>query len=205
VLKIKCYLLLPAALLAVLLSSCAHTKIIATWKDPQYQGHPQKILVHVMAQSPTVRIMAENQLAEQFEKHGMAALVSHNFLPDDLVIHREAIKKLVQEKGIDTIFIAGPTNRKDLQTLRPGEVSYAVAVYGETDEGFSMAAAGFVYTPGTYAEQNVTAEMVLYDVGEKKRIWSALSKTYVWNTRAEEVKPVVQKIIKMLVDEKIIP
>ena|SRR5208283_5558437 len=204
-LKTKCHLLLPAALLAVILSSCAHTKIVSTWKDPLYQGHPQKILVNIMAMSPTVKIMLENQLVEQFEKHGVAALASYNFLPDDMVIHREAIKKLVQEKGIDTIFIAGPTNRKDLQTLRPGEMSYAVAVYSDTDSGFTMAAAGFVYKPGTYAEEDVTAEMVLYDVGAKKRIWAALSKTYVWNTREEEVKPAVQKIIKILVDEKIIP
>ena len=203
--KSNYYLFLPAVVLAFLFSSCAHTKFVSTWKDPEYHGYPKKVLVHGMAISPTVRIMFENQLVEQFEKHGVVALASHNYLPDDLVVNREAMLKLVKEKGIDTLFIAGPTNRKDLETLRPGEMSYAAAVYTNPDEGVLVAVSGFVYTPATYAEEDVTAEMVLYDVSARKRIWSALTKTYVWNTREEEIKPAVQHLVKILVAEKVIP
>jgi hypothetical protein len=204
-LKTKYHLLLPTVALAVALSSCAHTKIVSTWKDPEYQGHPRKILVHGMARSPNIQIMFENQLVEQLEEHGVVALASYQFMPDSLVIDKEAMKKVVKEKGIDTIFIAGPKSRKELQTLRPGEMSYSTAVYADPDDGFFAAVSGVTYKPGTYAEEDVVAEMVLYDVSTKKRIWWAIADTYVENTRAEEVHPAVNRIMKILLDDKIIP
>ena len=204
-LKSKYYLLLPVVALTVALSSCAHTKIVSTWKDPEYQGHPKKILVHGMARSPNIQIMFENQLVEQLEEHGMVALASYRFMPDSLVIDKEAMKKVVKENGIDTIFIAGPKSRKELQTLRPGEMSYSTAVYADPDDGFFAAVSGVTYKPGTYAEEDVLAEMVLYDVSTRKRIWWAISDTYVENTRAEEVNPAVNRIMKILLDDKIIP
>jgi hypothetical protein len=204
-LKNKYYLLLPALALAVALSSCAHTKIISTWKDPGYQGHPKKILVYGMARSPDVRAIFENQLVEQFRERGLYSLASHQFIPDELVIDKEALKKVVKENEIDTIFIAHPSNRKDLQTLRPGEVSYSTAVYANSDDDFFMAVSGASYKPGTYSEEEVTMEMIIFDVITKKRVWSALSETYVGNTRDEEIAPAVKLIMKALVDSKIIP
>lgn len=204
-LKTKYHLLLSTIALAVVLSSCAHTKIISTWKDPEYQRHPKKILVYGMAQSPNIMIMFENQFVEQLEKHGMVALASYQFMPDALVIDKEALKKLVKEQGIDTIFIAGPKSRKELQTLRPGEMSYSTAVYADPDDGFFAAVSGVSYKPGTYAEEDVLVEMALYDVSTRKRIWSAISDTYIGNTRAEEVGPAVDRIMKLLLDDKIIP
>jgi hypothetical protein len=58
---------------------------------------------------------------------------------------------------------------------------------------------------GTYAGEEVFMEMALYDVGSNKRIWSALSRTYVWDSGVDEIKPLTGKIVEMLADEKIIP
>jgi hypothetical protein len=77
----------------------------------------------------------------------------NGLLPDDLVIDKVAMKKLVQEKGIDTLFVAGPKSRKNLQTLRPGQVSYSAVVYADPDDGFFAVVSGFTYKPGTYAER----------------------------------------------------
>jgi hypothetical protein len=199
------HLLLPAVALAVALSSCAHTTIISTWKDPEHQGYPKKVLVYDMAISPDVKIISENLFVEQFKKHGVSALASHKFLPDDMVVDKEALKKIVKEQEIDAVFIGGPRSRKDLQTLRPGSVSYQSAVYADPEDGFYAAVSGFAYTPGTYAEEEVAWELVLYDVSTKKRIWSVAAETYVENTRVEEVRPGVARIIKLLVADKMIP
>jgi hypothetical protein len=205
VLKTAYHMLLPAIALAVALSSCAHTKIISVWKDPAYKGRPKKILVYAMARSPDVQAIFENQLVMKFEEHGLVALPSHRFLADSLIIDKDALKKLVKENDVDTIFIAGPRSRKELQTLRPGQVSYEAAVYANPDDDFFAAVSGFAYKPGTYAESEVTAALVLYDVSERKLIWSATSETYVWNTAEEEIKPAVDRIVQLLVADKIIP
>ena len=204
-LKSTYHLLLTAIVLVFALSACAHTKIISTWRDSGYQGHPKKILVYVMARSPDVKAIVENQLVAKFEEHGLIAIASHRFLADSLVIDKDAMKKLVTENGVDTIFIAAPKNQNDLQTLRPGQMTYEAAVYVNTDDDFFAAVSGVTYQPGTYAEEEDTAEMVIYDVSARKRVWSALSKTYVWNTKVEEIKPAVDRVVELLVADKIIP
>lgn len=200
---------LPAAvMLAVILSSCAHTKFLNTWRDPAYAGHPKKVLVHSVGRDPTVKTMFENHLVEQLKEHGVAAVAGHKFLPDTLVVDREAIRQLVKEKGMDAVFIAGPTNRKDLESLRPGELSYAATVYEgqvENYDSFSAFVNGSVYSAGTYAGEEVFVEMVLYDARSNRRIWSALSRTRIWDTEVDEIKPAVSRVVEMLVDEKIIP
>jgi hypothetical protein len=196
---------MPAVALAIALSSCAHTKIINAWKDPEYQGHPKKVLVHGMARNPDVIAVFENLLVDEFKKRGITALAGYRFLSDDVVVDKEAIKKLVKEQGIDTLFVAGPRNIKELQTLRPGSVSYSAGVYADPDGDFIMAAAGFSYKPGTYAEEEGTWEAVLYDVGARKRVWSVQVETYVSDTRMEEVRPAVEKVMARLLADKMIP
>lgn len=53
--------------------------------------------------------------------------------------------------------------------------------------------------------EDVLVEMVLYDVRSNKRIWSALSRTYIRDTGVEVIKPAASRIVEMLAAEKIIP
>ncbi len=189
----------------VALSSCAHTKIMSTWKDPGYEGPPKRVLVHMIARNPTAKAMLENQFVEQFEKRGMVAFASYNFLADQLFLDKEAIKKLVMEKQIDTLLVGVPTNRKDLESLRPGQMSYGTAVYENPDDGFYAAVSAYTYQPGTYAQEEVASEIVVFDVKTRRRVWTALAKTYISNTKAEEVAPAVKQIMNLLVRDRIVP
>lgn len=199
---------LTSVLLVVAASACAKTKFMNDWRDPAYTGRPKKILVHSVGKDPTVKTMFENRLVEQFEAHGVDALAGYEFLPDTLVVNSEAIRRLVREKGMDAVFIAGPTNRKDLESLRPGETSYASGLYEgqvENYDRFSAYVTGAVSSAGSYEGEEVFVEMVLYDVGSNKRIWSALSRSRIWDSAVDEIDPAVSRIVEMLVAEKIIP
>jgi hypothetical protein len=198
-------LFLSVIALVIVLSSCAHTKIISSWKDPEYQGQPKKVLVHGIAYNPDIKVVFENKIVDQFNKHGVAALASHGLLPDSLQLDREAVKKIVIENEIDTIFVAHPISREELQTLRPGSVSYSASVYVDPNSNFSMVAAGPTYKPGTYAETEGTYELVIFDVKTRKRVWTAVVKTYVSNTRMEEMNPAIEKIMERLLADKMIP
>ncbi len=192
-------------LFLLLQSACAHTKILSTWQEPGYHTDPGKVLVHAMARDPDVIAIFENEMVERFKKRGIDAIAGHRFLTDDIAVERGAITKVVKEQGIDTLFLAGPKSRKALESLRPGELSYGAAGYVSPDDNVGVFVSGLFYQPGTYAEDEVTWDMVIYDVREKKLVWSAVVKTYIWTNRVEEIRPALDKIMKRLLADKVLP
>jgi len=196
---------LTTAVLALALSSCASTKIVKSWRDPEYHAHPKKILVLVLSRSPTVKILLENQFVEQLERRGLVAVASHGLLTDDIVFDREALLVLVRDQDVDTVLITRPIGLRVEEAFRPGEVAYATgAFYSNMYDDYEMIS-GYVYAPGTYEEDVVSMETNIYDVRTHKRIWSALSRTFIWNTPEEVIKPEVSRLMEKLTADKIIP
>jgi hypothetical protein len=191
------------ALLAAL-SACAHTKVLNTWRDPEHEGTPKKVLVHAMAMSPTVKIMFENSLVARLKERGVDALASNGVLPDSMVFDRAAVTQVVRENGIDAVFVTHAVDRKVVETFKPGHFSYA-AVATFNDDGSFVFVAGPTYTPGTDDKDEATVEHILFDVPAKKRVWVLQTKTYVWNTRTDEVKPAVDLVVEHLRADKMIP
>ena len=86
--------------------------------------------------------------------------------------------------------------------------SYAGGLYeaqAENYDSFTAFVNGAVSSAGSYAGEDITLEMVLYDVRSNKRIWSALSRWYVWDSAVDDIQPAVNEIIEKLSAEKIIP
>jgi hypothetical protein len=203
--RTRCRALLPVVALLAALSACAHTKVVNTWRDPEHQGTPKKVLVHAMAMSPTVKIMFENMLVARLKERGVDALASNGVLPDSMVLDKAAMRKVVQENGVDTILVTHAIERKDIETLQSAHVSYAATVYFDPSGDFVMAAFGPTVVPETSSSVEATVEHVLFDVVAKKRVWVLQTKTYVWNTRTDEVKPAVDLVVEHLRADKMIP
>lgn len=209
------HLLLVTVVLALALSACQFIKYEEIMRDPAYAGLPKKILVHAVGRNPVVSSeyptgagIFEEQLVEQLEERGVVALSSYKILSDPQAASAVEIRQLIEEKGFDTVFIAGPTTRKSLDILRPGEISYAAAQLEgrmEDYDRFSSFVKGSLYSTGTYAGKKVLMELVVYDVTRGRRIWSALSSTYLWDIPSDAVKPMVSDIVHKLSRERIIP
>ena len=75
----------------------------------------------------------------------------------------------------------------------------------EDYDRFDSFVKGSLNSTGTYAGKKVLMELVVYDVKLNRRIWSALTSTYIWDTPADAVKPMVSDIVQKLSREKIIP
>jgi hypothetical protein len=68
-----------------------------------------------------------------------------------------------------------------------------------------MAAVGPTVVPETSSSVEATVEHVLFDVVAKRRVWVLQTKTYVWNTRTDEVKPAVDLVVEHLRADNMIP
>jgi hypothetical protein len=204
-LRMKCRAFLPPVVLVLALSACAHTKIINTWRDPEHERYPKKVLVHAMAMSPTVKDLFENMLVNRLKDRGVDAVASHGILPDSMELDKAAMKKVVGENGIDTILVGHLLDKKVVETLKPGHVTYGATVYFDPDGSFVMAAVGPAYVPGVDDDEQAIAEFVMFDVVARKRVWVVQTKTFVSNTRTEEVKPMVDLIMERLQADKMVP
>lgn len=198
-------LVLPLAVLALALSACAHTKVTNVWRDPGHQGYPKRVLVHAMAMSPTVKIVFENLLVERLKSAGVDALPSHKHLPDSMVLDKEAMKRLVREQGIDAIFVAHPTDRRETESFGSLRWQETATVYFDPDGGFVMAAFGTTLAPEIITSEEATIEFVLFDVAARKRVWVLLAKTFVLDTRTGEVEPAVDLVVERLRADRMIP
>lgn len=196
-------LLIPVLVAA--LSACAHTKVVNTWRDPEHKRLPKKVLVHAMAMSPTVKDLFENMLVNRLKERGVDAVASHGILPDSMELDKAAMKKVVAENGIDTIFVGHAIDKKVIETFKPGHVTYGATVYFDPDGAFVMAAVGPTYAPGVDDGEQGTVEFVMFDVAAKKRVWVVQTKTFVSNTRTEEIKPMVNLVMERLQADKMIP
>lgn len=203
--KTRCRVLLPVVALLAALSACAHTKVLNSWREPEHQGAPKKVLVHAMAMDPTVKTMFENMLVARLKERGVEALASSRVLPDSMELDKAAMRKLVQEKGIDTILVGHPIDQKVIESFKPGHVSYSATVYFDPDGSFVMAAVGPTYVPGIDEKLQGTAEFVMFDVPTKRRVWVIQTKTFVGDTRAGEVEPMVDLVMERLRADKMIP
>ena len=179
--------------------------MLETWKDPEYSRSPKKVLVYILSLSADVRTLTENVFIERLKEHGISGVAAHNRLAPDLVIDKEAVKKIVQEEQVDMIFIGKPGSRKDRVSLRPNIATYQEAVVYDPDDEFYTAVAGDIYMPGTYSVEDVSWQLVVYDVTVRKRVWTAQFESFIRDNRTPLVKPAVDRIMKMIVADKIIP
>lgn len=216
-LKIAHHLLLAVLVPAVMLSSCEFMKYRDVTRDPAYTGQPKRILIHVIdrkpiigSRYPSIAGLLEEQLVERLEERGIAALAAYHFLPDphDFREAGKELRRLVEQKRFDALFIAGPTNRKSLEALQPGEISYPAGLYEgriEDYDRFSAFIMSSMNSGGVYAGKKVLMEMALYDVRTNKRIWAALTRTYIWDTPDDAVRTMAAGIVEKLSTENIIP
>ncbi len=99
-------LLLPVLLL--LLSSCATTKMKASWGKPGYSGKPlQRILVLGLMNNGLDRQIYEDYFSDELLLDGVEVMVSHTFMPQfEDMQDKEKVRAIVAESGADAVLLA---------------------------------------------------------------------------------------------------
>ena len=88
--------------------ACAPTKFSAIWKDPTYQGHPQRVLVISTFPYPGTRKLFEDEFVRALKNQRVDAVVSYNTMSDPVVVDKEALDTQAKETGADTVLINSP-------------------------------------------------------------------------------------------------
>ena len=183
------------------LISCATTTLTSVWKDKNYHGKPNNIIIIMVSKSQITRELVEGEFVAGLEARGNNAVASYKFIQLDRLTDRSFIESKIQGTGADAVLISRLVDRKTIETYDPG------VIYGLPDFYYDWW--GYyeyvVVTPGYTDETQVLfVETNLYDIKTEKLIWSARSETEVTEGDQQLIKTFVKVMIEKLASEGIV-
>jgi hypothetical protein len=200
-LKIFVLLLMSTAFLLSCATSPSRSRTVMTdtWKDKEYQGKPQKIMLIMAAKSSDTRNLFENRFAGELQGRGNDAFQSYTVVPFEQLRDKEVVKAKIRSSGADTVLISRLVDTKTIESYRPGQITVIPFVVPDYYYGwwgyYNVVFADYGYTGDVtvaYIETN------LYDVKTEKLIWSGHSKTEKTYGEQELITAFIQRIIKKL-------
>lgn len=164
---------------SILFTACTATKFTSVWKNETYQGHPAKIMVIAVSNTPAIRRLLEDEFVKELKDYETDAIVSYTALPDQSVANKGAINTKAKEVGVDTVLITKVVGRKT----------------GTKDSLWA-----------TYPNEYIDTETNIYDVKSGKLIWTASSETWIRDTASEEsqIRAFVKVIVKRLSEQELV-
>jgi hypothetical protein len=185
--------------MALLLPSCATTKLTSLWRDEAYQNHPQKILVIGMLKTPANRRIFEDEMVKQLKARGTDALAGYSVLPEQAEANKETITTKMNERGTDVVLIARLMDKKTVTTYIPGDARSGYPGYGGGWHGY------YAYSPGyVVQDEYALVQTNLYDLKTDKLIWTAASKTWITDNDEILIQSFIKVIIERLVSDKML-
>ncbi len=198
----------------LLLSSCASTSFVDSWKNPEITSfEPKKMLVIGMTDNLTARKIFEEKLKNAFVLRNINAVESTNVLDNSFTTYKkseeeidEMMKKIAKE-GFDTVVITsvkGVDERVNYQTEYYPNIGYRWSRFGRYYYWYQ----DIYYAPQYYNSYKVyNVETIIYNINEddtKSLVWVGALNLVDPQTISYSVNDYVDKIIKQLEREKLI-
>lgn len=193
--------------LAATLAGCASTtKMISTWKAPDFQGGAfRKTLVIGVFETTGVREVVEGQFVEQLKDENVEAAASNAFLSDD-ELSREAVVNKVREVGFDSVILARLIDQAGYEkAYAPTAGSLDIDAAREQTWHHDYVASSARET-GSYtvaSRRDVRVETRIFDAQTQKLVWSGVSETQVDGLDAVQIKDAVSAILSRLRQERV--
>ncbi|HUP97008.1 MAG TPA: hypothetical protein VM073_03660 [Usitatibacter sp.] len=183
-------LLLFAAVLAALVSGCATTEIVTSWKDPDLGRVPfRKVLVVFQHADPAIRRVLEDEMARDVPN----SVPAYQLFNDSEVRDIERVKARVRADGFDSAVIMRVVSVDREVSYRPGRI-YGVPAYYGGFWGYWGYGWGTVYDPGYLrSDRIVTIATNVYGVQEDKLVWASQSETF----NPQSLRGAIAEVVKV--------
>ena len=178
------------------LASCTTTTVMTdTWKDKNYIGKPQKIILIMAAKSPDMRNLFEDRFSGELQSRGNNANQSYITIPFEQLRDKELVKSKIKNSGADVVIISRLVDTKTIESYNPGMIYVVPASYYDWWGYYAVVFADYGYTGEVavaYIETNV------YDVNTGKLVWSGHSKTEKTYGEQELITAFIKLMIRKL-------
>lgn len=189
--------------LTAIMTSCASTTFIKTWKDAHYNGPVKKVFVVSIDKDLGRRTLIEKEFVRQFKAHGIDAVSSTEVTSDAVGLKREMGLSKAVEFGADGMLVVKFIKKETEETFTPQEGSGVPLEFNAENEAlFQFSDEDEQAT--SYVYNVATIQLTLYNSNTKKAIWSARSKTKYRGSRIDKIKPFVNAVLGKLADDSMI-
>ena len=197
---------LGTAVLLMLLTACATTKLSGTWKDESLSGKKfQKFLVIGAAKQQQVRELFEDEFVRQLEAQGVKAIPSYTLIPAEKMLDKETIVSHIAENRIDAVLITRLTGSKGEREMETGN-TYRVpyAYYNQMHEYYKKGLESTQEPSPATTHKVIILETNIYNAETEKLAWATASDVYVQDAAYKLTKDFIKVIVSKLVSDEVI-
>ena len=104
-----------------LLSSCATTSLVDTWRNPDMTmlKHHKLLLVYISKSDNTSRLY-EDVLASELNRRGVVSVSGYTLMPEGKRVNRQILTKGVEQSGADAVITMQTVRVEQRTTIQPG-------------------------------------------------------------------------------------
>jgi hypothetical protein len=175
------------ALLLLVLAGCApNTKITGSWKNPGLNRNYHTVFVSALTGNAVVRSTIEQEMAKALSAKGLVPIKSIDIFPPGFLkdsVERGQVMKTIRKQKADAIMTISLQKKET-------ESRYVSGTYAPMSRyDYYGSFGGYygywypnAYSPGYYQQEEVYyLETNLYDAASELLVWSAQSRTYVYD------------------------
>jgi hypothetical protein len=195
--KRSLFSLIVAACLSVMMS-CATTTLDSVWKDPNYQGELNNVLVIGIARRENTRRLFEDRFVTQLKKNGKNAIASYTIIPSLEKINKATVETKIETLAVNAVVVTKVVNVREKRSYASAG-PYSGRPYNEGWYGGYSRGSRDTYSPKPlYKYEVVGLEINIYDPQTDKLIWSAWSDTIVDVSVQASIESLIKAIIEKL-------
>lgn len=188
-------------ILLFLITSCASTKVVNEWKDPNLTTKKfKKIMVIGVAKQPPQRRSYEDEFVRQLQAKGVKAIASHTLIPRDKMRDRDTITQNIEGLGVDGVII---TRLKEVNDKKQFFGEKDKIPYDNYNNMYEYYNSSFVMAPSSHSRnptnyQKFGFESNLYDTETEKLVFSLVSNTYAQDNIQERLGSYIKTVVTKL-------
>ena len=200
--------LISNVLLVMLLSlaSCSGTKLTSVWKDTNYEGTIDKIMVVAVTENTRNRLIFEREFVEEFKKTGVEAVASVDATTQEEESSNNVILNKAREQGIAMILVTHLIGVEDKEVYHPPKTrTVSHGGYHNRFNSYYPRVYEYVHEPGYYTKhKSVNLETNLYETRAEKLVWSVTSETLDPESVNTIIDSLSKEVIKNLRKNKLL-
>jgi hypothetical protein len=191
-----------------LLSGCAGTKVIDSWRDEAYTGRPARILVLAVAKERGPRTLMEDEFARQLRAHGVEPFKGTTVFPEEGLPSKDAVIAKATELQAEAVLVIRFMKKTSGETSAPARRYAVQAGFATSWDEYSGSATEMTdvgIRDVSYDFYYATLETTLFDLKSNNPLWSVYTSTKYEDHPLKKIEPFTSTIMHELDKAKLLP